>query len=422
MRSLSARCFDSKRQVTFSYPFFCPLLKLACSVKTQNFVRLYLDVGSLTGVQCQIADKDDISLSSIEENDDDEDRNQDDSKESKEQDSTKDDDDENDGVVDLTSSPPKPVPECTQSRKSSAINNSSDDSQEQSQLQRLTRIAKKFKKQYLQKSAQYKEQYAEKRKLSDRIRQAESDLSNIREDFGEAERDRELLELKMNESQLQLMRIQQERESLHSRCSTMAQEKSRAETKLRECYVRYERELEMARAKSMSEVQEIMEEHPKVVEENRALRQKLQKLNRSLSRGSSTSSIDTSSRSHSKTKDIHKALRQMDQLTRSRESTRPPSKPIESGNSRNSQAKKRQPSKFDLSQFASKNRASNSLKVNSGQYSSLASRMMKASQKAKRPPPGSGTKRPAMASLSLTQNKRMKSFSASRRDLFQRKP
>lgn len=416
----------------------------------------------MAGAQCQLVEEDDISLSSsIEddkhnENDEDEDRDKGDAEESKEQqDSFNDDDDENDDVVDLTKSPQMPVP---QPSKTPDNDNEDDPQRRQSKLRRLSRIAKKFKKQYLQKSSQYKEQYAEKRKLSDRVRQAEGELKRIQEEMSEAERDRELYELNLRESRLDLIRIKHDRDVLKSRYSTMANEKSRAEARLLECRSHYELELENARSKSMSEVQEIMEKHPKVVEENRVLKQKLHKLNRSLSRGGSNNIESSSSRCHSKAKNINKELRELDQLIRFRPNTASSKTTVAAARkginnlagsgleNRNNQP--RRPSIFDSARYhdptrnsSSKNSSSSSshtrgsasasIKVNSGQYSSLASRMMKASQKAVKRPPlqggavdvAGGKKRSsAITALSLSQNKRMKSYSASRRDLVKRKP
>ena len=433
----------------------------------------------MAGAQCQSIEEDEISLSSSIEDDDkhdendkddDEDCDKGDSEETKEQqDSTNADDDENDDIVDLTKSPQRPEPQPSKTADNDNNNDNDDDPQRgQKKLRRLSRIAKKFKKQYLQKSSQYKEQYAEKRKLSDRVRHAEGELKRIQEEMSKCEQDRKLYELNHNESRLDLIRIRHDRDTLRSRHSTMAVEKTRAEARLLECRSHYENELENARAKSMSEVQEIMEEHPKVVEENRVLKQKLHKLNRSLSRGgsnsshgssnknieTSSSSSSSSSRSHSKARDISKELRELDQLIRFRPNTassktlvaagRKSSNNILAGSGvENRNHQPRRQSIFDSAQnhdstrkdsFSSHTRgastsASASIKVNPGQYSGFASRMIKASQKATKRPPlqgavASGKKRSsAIAALSLSsQNKRMKSYSASRRDLFQRKP
>lgn len=424
-------CFGSW-QASKSYGCVkCP----TCNVKTENFVRLYLDVGSLAGMQCQLAEEDDISISSIDDDKpDDDDRNEDGETEvAKENHPQKDDGGENDDVVDLTESPVRRESQSLKLSKTNTIDGD-DDPQRQSQLKRFVRIAKKFKRQYLQKSAQYKEQYTEKRKLSDRVRHAEGELSSIQEGMSELERDRELTELKLNESRLDLMRIKNERDTLKSRFSTVAVEKSRAESRLKECHSHYVKELEVARTKSMSEVQEVLEEHPKVVEENRILKQKLQKLNRSLSR------IDTGSLHQSNSKDINRALRQMDQQLRSRQKTVPPTPTIRSGSSQSEMGLENRnqtgraetnldfartnprPIGSNSSTSSSHARGSASIKVNSGQYSSLASRMMKASQKSKRSAQGAvaGKKRPSITCL-LSQNKRRKSVSASRRDIFERK-
>ena len=398
---------------------------LSFSINTDTFVRLYLDVGSLSGAHCHLAGDDDISLSSTEESKCDEDENESCQQEKTSEDSQSVCNNEND-LVDLTESPQRP--------KSQPLSSSTDD--QGKEVQRLSRIAKKFKKQYLQKSAQYKEQYKEKRKLSDKIRKAESELKDIKEEINDVKEDRDSLQLAMNHQRLDLERYIEAEDYYEKRCKTAEASMFRAKQELSECHTFYKKELDNARAKSMSEVQEIMEEHPKVVKENRELKQTLQKLqhqnlqlermHRSLSRRNSSSSSndskDSSKRGPTKAKDIQKALRQMDEATRfppkssltirtAPKSTRPVN-PFEKAASSVPKA----PSALHGTNDRLK-------KVNTGNYSSLASRMMKASQKAKKPPGSGSKKRSAMAALSLSsQNKRMKSFSSSRRDLFQRKP
>ena len=408
----------------------CP----TCNVKTDNFIRLYLDVGSLAGSQCQYIGDDDISLTSIQENEDNDDAK--DREDGETEESVKEGFqkhnivDETDDVVDLTMSPQRPK-ERAPKRSDSPVQDDDSCPERQSKLLRLSRIAKKFKKQFLQKSAQYKEQVDSGRKLSDRVRKAECERKSLQEELSELERDRELSEMRLNESRLNLLRVQQERDQLHSRYSTMTKEKSIAEARLNECRSHYEKELEIARKKSMLEVQEILEDHPKVVAENRVLKQKLQKLNRSLSRGNQ--SIETSSRDRPVTKNINKALRQMDQMIRSESiaGARTNKKFALSGSeNRNNQFGTRNDhdsehymsNKSTNTKSSYQNRALST--VSSGQYSSLASRMMKASQKSKRPTQvaAAGKKRPSITALTLSQNKRLKSFSASRKDHFQRKP
>ena len=428
-------------------------------MKTTNFVRLYLDVGSLASSQCDLAGDDDISLSSVVEDEKhdggDEEGDKDSDRQNHESNNAQTSiDDKSDEVVDLTASPQ--VPQHHQNRQplDTVVDVDVDvdvdgdpQTQPQMKLQRLVRIAKKFKKQYLQKSAQYKEQYTERRKLSDRVRHAEGELSTVQEQMADVERSRDLSELKLNESQLSLLRIRRERDNLKSLYSMMAKDKSRAEARLTECHSHYAKELEAARVKSMSEVQEIMEEHPKVVEENRVLKQRLQKLNRSLSRGDASGRQKTEASSRSQLKDINKALREMDQQLRSNPKTVPTTATAAAAATGNdgsregvwSEHEKRSGGTRAENPFLSRGRTSggSNLSINgasgrgkvamkeiNGRYSSLASRMIKASQKAKRPPqnPANGRKRSSIESLSLSGNKRTKSYSASRREFFQRKP
>mmetsp|Transcript_15063 Transcript_15063/g.30794 ORF Transcript_15063/g.30794 Transcript_15063/m.30794 type:complete len:496 (+) Transcript_15063:454-1941(+) len=471
------------------------------SIRTESCIRLYLDLGSLGGAQCHLVGEDDISLSSIEDNDhDDDDRKKDCDKDGNEHDegnapiqkvADANNNTETDDVVDLTDSPSAPLRERTEPLRATGINNfnndeidltritnatenfeidrwqtahhkqspfgsdsqsihpsrqtsinninsNSNDPEDQNKIQRLTRIAKKFKRQCLQKSAQYKEQYAEKRKMSDRVRHIEDELKTLKSVRDELERDREAVTLRLKESRLSFFRIEREQDVLESQYKTMTLEKSKVDTQLLACRSYYEKELEKVRAKSMSEVQQILEDHPKVVEENRLLKQRLQKLNRGHSFGSSSSGF-----SRSTSKDINKALRQMDQQIRNRPNTMPSSSSTTTPTARRrDNGVLGRPS--DNKYHHAGKQSTSAVKIIPGQYSSLASRMMKAkvassttSQKGKKPPQSAAVrdilagppsqnkdnkKRSSLTSSSILQNKRMKSFSASRRDIFQRKP
>ncbi len=392
------------------------------------------------GEQCHLAD-DDISLSSsIEEEskcEEDESGNKIDGDTGDNQQSkdtiNNDDKDENDaGVVDLTDSPKREKSQPLQS--SNKDDDDNDPQRETNNLRRLSRIAKKFKKQYLQKSAQYKEQYAEKRKLSERIRQAEGSLKEVKDQMSGFEEEQNQMRLTMNESKLDLIRIRQERDVLRARCATIHKDMTHAQSRLQECHSYYNKELEDARTKTMSEVQEIMEEHPKVVEENRVLKQRLQKLEfqrKDNRRGTSSSSSNSSSNEGSRTgrnsRNIHKALKEMDKATRfppqQTASTKKTTAVNPFGKSEFVRRSLQNTNKNTINQRHGESKHQKP-KVNSGQYSSFASRMIKASEKARKPQQGTDSKkRSSLSALSLSsQNKRMKSHSASRRDLFQRKP
>jgi len=331
--------------------------------------------------------------------------------------------DEQSGVIDLTfdSSKGQRIPALSLSNGHG-----------QNEIQRLSRIAKKFKRQFLQKNAQYKKEYNEKRKLSGRVRQVEEQLLEMEGVMNELERNRGTTELMLNESRLSLHRTTRELDILKSKHSMIENEKTKMDVKLKACRLDYEKELEKARAKSMSEVQQILEEHPKVVEQNRILRQKLQKLN-----GYSNCS--------KKSKDISRALREMDQQIRCHNkaasihamSKKKSTNRNQTGKQSKNLIKNNQPGKRP-----------STIKVNSGVYSSLASRLPLAmTQKVKKPSHNAivrdmlssstsqdcneisdSKKRSSTApfrnvsatSLNLSQNKRMKSSIAARHSFFQR--
>jgi len=267
-------------------------LTLYHSLKTKDFTRLYLDVASINGLICQRTGSgdDDISLSSIEDDDDDESEENNDEHEHdkliRAQDPTNNEHDEfinhaesisneiesvgihvqeeNNAkisiemltareqqsvevvaeVVDLTISP------STRQLTSTISSQSNDDPRE---LERVTRIAKKFKRQFLQKNLQYKEQYNEKRKISERVRQVDKELLEMQGGMDELDRDQKMTILHLKESRLSLQRTVTERDMLKSQYLMMEEGKSKLDNQLKKCHLYYGKELEKARMKSMSE-------------------------------------------------------------------------------------------------------------------------------------------------------------------------
>jgi len=158
-------------------------------------------------------------------------------------------------VVDLTQSPSASRRKRKQknSTKLSQSNDGDDDDDPHDELQRLTRIAKKFKRQFLQKNLQYKEQYNEKRKLSERVRQVDEELLEMQSGMKEIERNQDMTILHLKESRLSLQRTLTERDILKSKYTMMEKLKSKVDSQLKKCHSHYEKELENARTTSMSE-------------------------------------------------------------------------------------------------------------------------------------------------------------------------
>lgn len=472
-------CFDSWRasqtasRSSRNHNIKCP----TCNTKTKDFTRLYLDVTTITGSYCHLAGngEDDISLSSVDEDDNDsvsEDYTEENKKNHQNDISviaqqSADVDHGEEVVVDLTSSPSSGRQQQQKSSSSSRISHRGDSHDDlKTEHQRLKRIAKKFKRQFLQKNVQYKEQYDEKKKISEKFRQTEKEMSEMKDGVDKMKRDQQMTNLHFNESRLSLLRTLTELDLLKSQKSTLEKEKSKLDSQMKNCHSYYENELEKARTKSMSEVQQILEDHPKVVEENRKLKQQLQRqaLRQKLHIGDASSNRNNINNKSSK--DITKALRQMDYQVRS---TMPSS--ISTSNNRiknklihNSNSavpkKKNEGSSSRNDTNRNNNNATSLFKVSSGQYSSLASRMMTASSSSSRPKKilpqnafvkemlssgsrdsnkknkmsDSSNKRPASfvtasknmnvttrTSLNFSQSKRMKSTSDARRGIFQRK-
>jgi hypothetical protein len=285
-------CFDAWRASSHGRAIKCP----TCNIKTTDFTRLFLDITSINGLVCQRANsgEDDISLSSIEEDDDDDNDDDDDDDESDESGSTAEVEVEivesnvqeveegnratstssteasttreqstaevvvdAEEVVDLIQSPSTSRSRRKQktSTKLSQSNGDGDGDGHDPpvELQRLTRIAKKFKRQFLQKNLQYKELYNEKRKLSERVRHVDEELLEMQSGMEEIERNQDMTILHLKESRLSLQRTLTERDILKSKHSMMEKLKSKLDSQLKKCHSYYEKELEKARTSSMSE-------------------------------------------------------------------------------------------------------------------------------------------------------------------------
>ncbi|OEU20803.1 hypothetical protein FRACYDRAFT_234435 [Fragilariopsis cylindrus CCMP1102] len=267
-------CFDAWRASSHGRAIKCP----TCNIKTTDFTRLFLDITSINGLVCQMANsgEDDISLSSIEDDDDDGDEND-------ESGSTA------EVEVEIVESNVQEEEEGNTATSTSSTEASTTlaaaevvvgaeevvdlthhdcdgdgDGVPHVELQRLTRIAKKFKRQFLQKNLQYKEQYNEKRKLSDRVRQVDEELLEMQSGMEEIERNQSMTILHLKESRLSLQRTLTEREILTSKYSMMEKLKSKLDSQLKKCHTHYEKELEKARTSSMSEVI-IVHRHLKLV-------------------------------------------------------------------------------------------------------------------------------------------------------------
>ena len=287
-------CFDAWRASSHGRAIKCP----TCNIKTTDFTRLFLDITSINGLVCQRANsgEDDISLSSIEDDDDDGDDGDDNDESGStaevEVEIVESNVQEEEGntatstssteasttleqsaaevvvdaeeVVDLTQSPStsrRRRKQKTSTKLSQSHDGDGDgdgDGVPHVELQRLTRIAKKFKRQFLQKNLQYKEQYNEKRKLSERVRQVDEELLEMQSGMEEIERNQSMTILHLKESRLSLQRTLTEREILTSKYSMMEKLKSKLDSQLKKCHTHYEKELEKARTSSMSEGMYIM--------------------------------------------------------------------------------------------------------------------------------------------------------------------
>jgi hypothetical protein len=329
----------------------CP----TCNVRTTSCIKLFV---SLEGLKTRgTNDDDDVSLSS-EENE----------SVVGDEDDEKDDDD-------------------------SADRTRTTDSQVSSPLQRITRIAKGYKRKYQQGQVQFQSYREETKRWTEKLKDYESQVRTLRMESDRKDQQIEEMEKGMDAVFLK----QEENERLLERVSLDGQKKDRLiahyknqNTLLQKenagIHAQYQKKLEDAQAKP--EFQQVLEDHPKVLNENRRLKEELNKLatqirhynndsnrmvrplNAAVAAGNGSGSRNQRVNS---TKEITKALKQLDAKVRNvvREGSGDgtvPLRAVEShhGNtsSSNNNHRKQHPP------------ALSSVVVDCGRYSAMASRMI----------------------------------------------
>lgn len=236
----------------------CPM----CNNHTTEFCRIFLDLGAIDD------DDDGCSLSSVEsdredEESDTEDQEEEDSAESDTVDVISIDDDDDD--VHVAKSKKKTAP---------VINIISDKDKTESE-QKYRKMAKKLKirvkmlESERQRLAQTQKCVLEQfEKLKREVQATEGSVETIRIAMGTLERQVESL-------RLDITRIRRERDEAKFELKAAKSKAQNAETSMAELKKQYSRDIERAHANSMTEVQTILNQHPKLTEANRRLREEL---------------------------------------------------------------------------------------------------------------------------------------------------
>jgi hypothetical protein len=200
-------------------------------------------------------------------------------------------------------------------------------------IQRLTRIAKGYKRKFLQRNAECQRHSEEKKRLADQVRDYETNVGHLRAENDQKDQEMEEMERCVENAYLKeqaaLRELRELRRNIQEHdCEVTRLERLNAalEKDNAGLHAHYQRKLEHALAKP--ELQQVLVEHPKVVEENRRLKEQIQKLSIQALRRDSTmrvlgdttiDAVSGSSSSSSKrgtTKEMTKALRQMDAQVR----------------------------------------------------------------------------------------------------------
>ena len=183
-------------------------------------------------------------------------------------------------IIDLTQSP-----ERRPSKKKETTSGSDE-------VQRMTRIAKKYKRLHLKNKSQLQEQYNEKQKMADRCRQAEANSKTITEENTKLEERVHYLAMDLDFTKVRCVEVTNERDKLKITNRTIQNQNATLENKIKQLTVHYEKEIEKSKAKTMSEVKELLQEYPKVIQENKALKEQLRQQEQTTSSRTTSSSTN----------------------------------------------------------------------------------------------------------------------------------
>jgi hypothetical protein len=257
----------SKRGQSQRESLKCPM----CNNQTTSFCRIYLDLGA-------VEDPDDgCSLSSVEsadmgEEEDEEVKEKEDSAESEEKDDNDEAPPENDTVDVICIDDDDDDDEQDTSAGSSGGKGKSDGSSNDNKYRKMAKKLKsrvkmlESERQRLGESQKtLSDQYG---KLKEQIEDAASNVIEIRTSMATLERQVESL-------RLEITRIRRERDAATSELFQAKSKALKLEAQMVEFKKQYAVAIERAHANSMAEVQTILNQHPKLTESNRRLKEEL---------------------------------------------------------------------------------------------------------------------------------------------------
>lgn len=191
---------------------------------------------------------------------------------------------------------------------------------------RATRIAKKYKRRFLQQNAQCRSLHEEKNRLSDLVRDGAARVERLREENDKCSDSLMRMDISLNAALLNELRAKRGLDAATVENRDLKQERNRLSKENADLHTRYKMEVENTRARSLAEVQQVLEEHPKIVEENRRLKEHLLKLEAPLGvshdrkhcRDVGGGRTVTNGKSSTTAKEMARALKQLDNEVRNK--------------------------------------------------------------------------------------------------------
>ena len=208
----------------------------------------------------------------------------------------------NTSVVDLTMSPQRsPV----NKRKRSSVTCIEDQNEE---IERLRTIAKKYKRKFQQKDSQFRDHFQQQSSLRDQLFTTKEELKDAQSELDDVEKANERIQLELDGHQVKAIRLEQEKQAVSKSFKDLQKQFNTVNQDYMSLKTNYKRDLERARTGPV-EMKNILVEYPKLIQQNKDLKEKLSKFERQKSSESRRPSIVAASSKPSSS--VIKTLKQL---------------------------------------------------------------------------------------------------------------
>jgi hypothetical protein len=193
-------------------------------------------------------------------------------------------------VVDLTQSPQRSRAAPAQLARSSSLpsaslteTNTTPEEGEGGEQPRFKAIAKRYKRRFQQKDSQFREQYQQHQTLLQTCAQMKEDLQEANEELRETHEYDERNAALLDAAKLRNIQLERQSHQQQTRLQTLQDQKEILESKHSKLQTDFAKAVEKARNSDMAEVQELLKERPKIIEENQRLKRDIAKITMELS-------------------------------------------------------------------------------------------------------------------------------------------